>query len=106
MFRLESLNFARKQPLTPALSPSEGGRENCRQSVAESDAVGQSESVGESEALDEPETVGESETDGTSLRPGLLLPLPKGEGWGEGEKSVVLSFMVLVCCARWAMFFR
>src|ERR1035437_6546774 len=49
-------------PLTPALSPRE--RENSRQSV------------------------GESEATGAWARRLVALPLPKGEGWGEGEQRL------------------
>jgi hypothetical protein len=56
-----SANPAVPFPLTPALSP--GEREPVRQSVAESNAAGHVES-----------------------RP-AAPPLPKGEGWGEGEQA-------------------
>ena len=50
-------------PLTPALSPEE--RENARQRVGEAGALGMFE------------------------RRSAWLPLPWGEGWGEGERAVL-----------------
>ena len=61
-------------PLTPTLSPRE--RENLRQSVGESEAAGFVE------------------------RRALVPPLPKGEGWGEGEGIVLLEHVARLQCIR------
>jgi hypothetical protein len=62
-------------PLTPALSL--GEREDVRQRVREADTLG------------------------TVERLSSVLPLPKGEGWGEGEQAALPStpFEVAKCPA-------
>jgi len=67
------------QPLTPALSPSDGERENHRQSVGKSGAVGKAQSR-------------------TSLSP---LPVRRGEGQGGGSAS---SDQRLLASAKKKMF--
>ena len=64
-------------PLTSTLSPSEGERENHRQRLGKSGAPGVFE------------------------RRRVLLPLPKGEGRGEGEQGARFSRLLDVTISLW-----
>jgi hypothetical protein len=59
------LDFDHSVPLTPTLSL--GERENRRQSAGESERLGMDENRA------------------------WLLPLPEGEGWGEGKRAIELD---------------
>ncbi len=69
-------NTGEANPLTPALSPSEGERENRRHAVGEAGAK-------DLQSVGEPNVAGESQTR-TLLSP---LPLRGGEGQGEGANT-------------------
>ena len=72
-------------PLTPALSPSDGERENPRQSVDESSSVAMLE--GAKQKAESRKQVRESGGAGMFDGRPRLPPLPRGEGRGEGRAA-------------------